>query len=148
MKIYVGADHNGFHMREALVKYLQKAGYEVVDAGGSQLNPADDFPVFAVRVITDMLASDNPDPRGILLCGSGQGMCIAANRFKGIRAALLYDRESARSSRNDDDTNIACIPAKVLEKDEAYHIIETWLSTPFSKTPRYVRRIRALDELN
>lgn len=148
MKIYVGTDHNGFRMREGIIKYLQKAGYDVVDVGGAQLDPQDDFPIFAQRVVTDILASDDPDPRGILLCGSGQGMCIAANRFNGIRAALLYDKESARSSRNDDDTNIACLPARVLEKDEANHIIETWLNTPFAKAPRFARRIRALDELN
>ncbi len=148
MKIYVGTDHNGFHMHEELIKHLKKCGYEVVDVGGGQLDPQDDFPIFAQRVVTDILASDDADPRGILLCGSGQGMCIAANRFKGIRAALLYDKESARSSRNDDDTNVACLPARVLKEGEANQIIETWLRTPFAKAPRFIRRIRALDELN
>lgn len=148
MKVYVAADHNGFRMRESVIKHLRKNGYDVVDVGDGRLDPNDDFPVFAQRAITDILASDDPDPRGILLCGSGQGMCIAANRFKGIRAALVYDRESARSSRNDDDTNVACIPASVLENDKANQIIDTWLNTAFAKAPRFIRRIRALDELN
>lgn len=147
MKIFVGSDHNGFHLRNALLKYLKSAGYDVVDDGDDKLNPDDDFPVFAARVVHAMQASDDPEPRGILLCGSGQGMCIAANRHKGIRAALLYDRESARSSRNDDDTNIACLPASVLKKDEANVIIETWLNTPFARAARFTRRIREIDEL-
>jgi ribose 5-phosphate isomerase B len=148
MKIYIGADHNGFHLREGLITYLKKAGYEVADEGDTQLDPNDDFPVFAHRVVSHVLSSDDPDARGILLCGSGQGMCMAANRFKGIRSALLYDNESARSSRNDDDSNIACLPAKVLQNKEAFAIIDTWLRTPFAKAPRFIRRLKAIDELN
>lgn len=148
MKIYIGADHNGFHLREALVKYLEKAGYDVDDEGDKRLDPNDDFPVFAQKVVTRLLASDDPDPRGILLCGSGQGMCMAANRFKGVRAALLYDYESARSSRNDDNSNVACLPARILEKDEANLIIETWLKTPFAGAARFTRRLKSIDELN
>jgi len=147
VKIYVGTDHQGFHLRDSLKKYLQREGYDVVDDGDGQLNPDDDFPKFAAKVANDVLGSKDPDPRGILICGSGQGMCIAANRFKGIRAALLYDRESARSARNDDDSNIACLPAHILKEDEANLIIETWLATPFAQAPRYVRRIQQLDEL-
>lgn len=147
MKVYVGADHNGFLLRNSLISYLQKAGYDVVDDGDDKLDPNDDFPVFAARVVKDLLTSEDDDPRGILICGSGQGMCMAANRYKGIRAALLYDRESARSSRNDDNSNIACIPAKVLDKDKANLIVETWLNTPFAKASRFVRRLNELDEM-
>lgn len=147
MKIYVGADHNGFHLRNSLINYLQRAGYDVVDDGDQKLDPEDDFPVFAHKVVTDILTSDDIESRGILICGSGQGMCMAANRFKGIRSALVYDRESARSSRNDDNSNVACLPAKILEKDEANIIIETWLSTPFAGAARFVRRLNQLDSL-
>lgn len=148
MKIYIGADHHGFHLREKLIGFLKSKGYEVEDEGDTKLDPADDFPVFAHRVVTRVLVSNDPDPRGILLCGSGQGMCMAANRFKGIRSALLYDGESARSSRNDDNSNVACLPAKVLEGDEAMAIIDIWLRTPFADAPRYIRRLKAIDELN
>lgn len=147
MKIYIGTDHNGFQMRNTLVEHLKKAGYEIKDEGDSELNPNDDYPVFAARVVNAVLGSDDSDPRGILICGSGQGMCMAANRFKGIRAALLYDKESARSSRNDDDSNVACIPARVLENDEAKSIIDTWLQTPFAGAARFIRRIKEMDEL-
>lgn len=146
MKIYVGADHNGFSLKSKLVTYLQSAGYTVVDDGSDNLNPDDDFPVFAQRVVNDMLSSDDKDPRGILICGSGQGMCIAANRFKGIRACLGYDRESVRAARNDDNSNILCLPAHVVETGEVKVIVETWINTAFANAPRFVRRLKELDE--
>lgn len=148
MKVYIGADHNGFHLRRSLMEQLKKAGYDVHDDGDQRLDPVDDYPVFAKKVVTDVLGSDDKDARGILLCGSGQGMCIAANRYKGIRAALLYDVEAARSSRNDDDSNIGCLPARTLEGQQAFYIIKTFLDTPFAKAPRFVRRLNEIDELN
>lgn len=148
MKIYLGADHRGFHLRNELRSYLERAGYKVEVEGEERLNPEDDYPTFAQQVVHKMQTSTEPDPRGILICGSGQGICMAANRFKGARAALLYDRQSARESRNDDDSNIACLPADVLKNDEANLIIETWLNTPFEPVERYKRRIRELDEMS
>ena len=146
MKIYVGTDHNGFALKTALIAYLKKAGYDVVDMGEQRLDPDDDYPILAQRVVKNMLTSDDPEPRGVLFCGSGQGMCIAANRFKGIRAALGYDRESIRASRNDDDVNVLCLPARHLAKDETNMLVETFLNTPFSHVGRYQRRIRQIDE--
>lgn len=145
MKIYIGTDHNGFALKNSLVMYLKRAGYDVVDDGGEQLDPQDDFPVFAAKVAKDMLTSEDKEPRGILLCGSGQGMCMAANRFKGIRAALGYDRESVRSARNDDDANVLCLPARHLERDTANMLVETFLNTPFSHVGKYQRRIQEID---
>ena len=146
MKIYVGADHQGFYLRNSLLSYLKRAGYEVEDEGDEQLDPNDDFPIFTQKVVSNILSSDDNDPRGILICSSGQGMCMAANRFKGIRAALGYNKEAVRSSRNDDNSNILCLPAKVLEKDEANVLVELWLNTPFAGAPRFVRRLREIDE--
>lgn len=146
MKIFIGTDHNGFQLKQKLIAHLESAGHEVVDVGDEQLDPNDDYPVFAQKAVTSMLASDEPNPKGVLICGSGQGMCMAANRFKGIRAALVYDRESARSSRNDDDSNIACIPARTMDAPEARLIIDTWLNTPFAGAERFKRRIKELDE--
>ena len=146
MKIFTGADHQGFHLRNSLITYLTNAGYEVVDAGDMHLDPQDDFPIFTERVVRKMMASEDDDPRGILICGSGQGMCMAANRFKGIRAALGYDKESVRSARNDDNSNVLCLPARVLEKDKANVLVEIWLNTPFAAAPRYKRRLWEIDE--
>jgi len=147
MKIYIGADHNGYQLKLSLIKYLSNAGYDVVDEGDKHNNPEDDFPVYTAKVIKDMMNSEDSEPRGILICGSGQGMCMAANRYKGIRASLGYDRISAQESRNDDDSNVLCLPASVLKKDQANQIVETWLGTPFAAAPRFVRRIKEIDDL-
>jgi ribose 5-phosphate isomerase B len=146
MKIFVGTDHQGFYLRDSLVSYLKNAGYDVVDDGDKQLDPEDDFPVFVQKVVSDIMGSKDDDPRGILVCGSGQGMCMAANRFKGIRAALGYDLQSVRTSRNDDNSNVLCLPAKVLEKDEANILVETWLNTEFARATRFTRRLKEIDE--
>jgi len=148
MKVYIGTDHNGFYLRNMLVEYLKKAGYDVHDESLAKLDQHDDYPVFAQKVVHDVLSSKDSEPRGILLCGSGQGMCMVANRFKGVRAAMVYDRESVRASRNDDDANIICLPAKTLEKDDAKVIVETFLNTPFAGAERYKRRIREMDEMS
>jgi phosphoribosylaminoimidazolecarboxamide formyltransferase/IMP cyclohydrolase len=103
--------------------------------------------IFAQKVVTNVLSDKDIETRGILLCGSGQGMCMAANRFKGIRACLGYDRESVRAARNDDDSNVLCLPANALEKGELKVIVETWLNTPFANASRFRRRIKELDEL-
>lgn len=146
MKIYIGADHNGFYLRNSLLTYLKRAGYDVQDDGDITLNAEDDFPVFTAKVVQDVLNSDDKDARGILICGSGQGMCIAANRFKGIRACMGYDRESVRATRNDEDANILCLGARTLEKDATNVLVETFLNTPFSHIGRYQRRLKEIDE--
>lgn len=148
MKIYLGADHNGFELKRTLVEELTAAGYQVVDEGDKELKPEDDYPEFASRVVLAMKASDDKDPRGILICGSGQGMCIAANRFKGIRACLINDLEEAKASRNDDDCNVLCLPARYITTEEAVQFAEAWLETPFAGAPRFIRRIKELDKLN
>lgn len=147
MKIFLGADHNGFDLKNTLADYLSRGGYDVVDEGDAEKHPDDDYPQFASRVVQAMAEDPSGDVRGILICGSGQGMCIAANRHKGIRAALGYDQESARSARNDDDANVLCLPARSLDFEQVVGILHTWLMTPFAGAPRFKRRIDELDEL-
>lgn len=150
MKIFIGADHNGYYLKEKLEDYLRKLGYEVHDEGGNKNDPDDDFPVFASRVVHHMRQSQDKDPRGILICGSGQGMAIAANRFKGIRAVVIRDKAEAKLARNDDDSNVLALPAYLLEKDysKAIDIVDTWLKTPFERIARRVRRIEELDNIS
>ena len=147
MRVYLGTDHNGFELKEAIKQYLTRANYEVVDEGNAKLDPKDDFPVFASRVVNGMLASDEEDPRGILICGSGQGMCIAANRYKGIRSALCWNVAEAHAARNDDNSNVLCLSARSTSVEEAEKIVSVWLSTPFAGASRFVRRLKQLDEL-
>lgn len=148
MKIYIGADHNGFELKKRLIDHLERSGYEVADEGDKNLDQADDFPQFAARVVTAIKASDDDDPRGILICGSGQGMCMAANRFAGIRASLCWDIEEARSARNDDDSNVLCLSSRYTKADDIENIINIWLKTPFVAAPRFIRRLQQLDELS
>jgi ribose 5-phosphate isomerase B len=147
MKIFLGADHNGFEFKAELTKVLQRDGHEVIDEGDLTINPDDDYPQFAGKVVAELLASGDSAARGILVCGSGQGMCMAANRFKGIRASLCWNESEARASRNDDDSNILCLSARYLSLDEAITIVEVFLATPFAGAPRFTRRIQELDQL-
>lgn len=147
MKIFVGADHNGFDMKRELIGLLRRSGHDVIDEGDKELRPEDDFPIFAAKVVHAMRASTDEDVRGILICGSGQGMCMAANRFKGIRASLVWDIDEAHAARNDDDSNVLCLPARSMKTAEALKIAEAWLATPFAGAARFKRRIKELDTL-
>lgn len=147
MKIYIGADHNGFELKQRLTAYLERNGYIVSDEGELTPDPQDDYPLFAAKVVAAMKASDDREPRGVLICGSGQGICIAANRFKGIRAAVCSDAEEARAGRNDDDTNVLCLPARMVTEAQAESILRVWLDTGFAGASRFKRRISQLDEL-
>lgn len=148
MKIFLGSDHRGFQLKSKMFAYLSKHGYEVEDIGDKELDPDDDFPEFAYMATTKVLGEEK-DGRAILLCGGGQGMCIAANRIRGIRAVVIRDAHEAKMARHDNDSNILCLPADLLENDEqAWEgIVETWLNTPFAGAARYIRRNRQLDEM-
>lgn len=147
MKVYLGADHNGFEYKRQLAEALHRAGHEVADEGDQTLDGDDDYPQFAGKVVNALLTDGDPQARGILVCGSGQGMCIAANRFKGIRAALCWNQAEARAARNDDDCNVLCLSSRYTSLDEAGSIMAAFLATPFAAAPRFKRRIKQLDEL-
>ncbi len=146
MNIFIGADHNGYQLKEQIESYLRQGGHDVTDVSGDEFDPGDDYPIHAAKVATSVLST--PDSVGILLCGSGQGICMTANRFKGIRASLVWSNEQARVSRNDDDANVLCLPAKELHFDKARNIIDTWLKTPFENVERRRRRIKQMDAVN
>jgi ribose 5-phosphate isomerase B len=149
MHIFVASDHNGFGLKNDILVYLKKAGYTAEDAGDKEYQPDDDFPIFAADAARKVLTSGDPDTRAILICGSGQGMVMAANRFKGIRAGLGWSVDAAKSIRNDEDSNVLALPAQLFsnDKQKAYLIIETWLNTPFAAAARFHRRNKELDEL-
>lgn len=149
MKIYLGSDHQGFHLKEKVFAYLAKRNYDVEDVGAETLDPADDFPDFAQAAALRVIGSDDAEPRAILLCGGGQGMAMAANRFHGIRASVIWDAYEAKMTRVDNDSNVLCMPARILEDDDSawQGIIETWLSTPFANAARFRRRNDQIDEL-
>lgn len=150
MKVFLGSDHNGYQMKEHVFAYLSKRGYQVEDVGGKDLDPSDDFPQFAQMAALKIIGEDESNqPRAILLCGGGQGMAMAANRFRGIRASVIWDEYEAKMTRNDNDSNVLCLPSRVLEDDTKkwQAIIDTWLKTPFASADRFKRRNAQLDEM-
>ena len=150
MQVFIGADHRGFAMKEQVEAYLAKRNYPVEDVGNFVYDQDDDFPRYAAAAAIKVIGSDDDDPRAILICGGGQGMAIAANRFKGIRAVVVTDAEDARTARHDNDSNVLALPAGLMESlDESVWqgIVDTWLTTKYDGAQRYQRRIEQLDEL-
>lgn len=146
MKIFVGADHRGFELKSRVVELLRARGEEVHDVGAAELLPEDDFNDYAIEVSKAVLA--NPGSFGVLLCGSAQGVCMQANRFKGIRAAFCRNFAEAEATRKHNDANVLCISAD-LEKQNSTNFEETimaFLDTSFLGLDRYIRRNQKLDE--
>lgn len=148
MKIYLGADHAGFELKEELKKFLSELGYETEDKGAFELNPQDDYPdfVFGAALAVSRDIEQGIDSRGVVIGGSGQGEAMAANKVKGIRAALVYDEYSARMSREHNDANVASFGARAIEPQEAKKLIKIWLETPFSGEERHKRRIEKISD--
>ena len=145
MKIYLGADHRGYELKNALYEHLVHAGYEVEDLGAKTLDGDDDYPRYAYDVAVKVLGGD--DDLGILICGSGQGMSIAANRVGGIRATLAWSEETAVAARRDDNSNVLVLPASYISEDDAFAATESWLKTGFDSDPKYLRRLDEIEEL-
>ncbi len=129
MKIVVAADHGGFVLKESIKSKLLRAGHDVVDVGCSS-NEAVDYPDYAIKAVASIQTGECR--RGILVCGTGIGMSIAANRHRFIRAANCFDVATARLSREHNDANILCLGARMLEQDVALQIVTTWLATEFT----------------
>ena len=142
--VYVGADHRGFVLKGELIDFLKKQGYQVKDLGTHSEEPVD-YPETA-KIVGEKVGED-PNNRGILLCGSGAGVCIAANKIRGIRAAQAWDPEVARAARNDDNINVLCLGADRISTDEAKPIIQKFLSTSFGGAERFNRRLKQITEL-
>ena len=143
--IYIGADHAGWELKEFLEEYLKKEGFNIIDMGNQDLVSNDDYPDFgyavAKRVVTDV------GSHGIVICGNGQGICIVANKVHGARAATGFNTDVAKSAREDDDSNILCLPGRQLNEKESKAIVDVWLSTEFSGSDRHIRRLKKLAEI-
>ncbi len=146
MKIYIGTDYRGFEKKNMLVKFLRGQGHDVYDQGSYTYNEGDDFIDPAIAVSKNVL--ENPGSIGILLCGSGHGVTIQANRFKGIRATRCDSTASAVTAREHDNSNVLCLSAQTLDDTTAQAIVTTFLTTEFEPLERRVNRIKRLDERN
>ncbi|MEI7025730.1 ribose 5-phosphate isomerase B [Paenibacillus sp. y28] len=138
MKIAIGADHAGYRLKDELIPFIQQLGHEVVDYGCSCPDSVD-YPDYAIEVC-DKVAAGEAD-RGILICGTGIGMTIAANKVPGIRCALVHDLFSAKATREHNDTNVLSMGERVIGPGVAQEIVKIWLETEFSQGPRHVGRV-------
>jgi ribose 5-phosphate isomerase B len=138
MKIAIGADHGGYHLKQEILEYVRYLGYECQDFGANTPD-AVDYPDIALKV-AQAVAQGKFD-RGILMCGTGIGVSISANKVKGIRAALCHDAFSAHASRDHNDANILCMGGRVVGTGLACYIVKVWLETGFSQGERHVRRV-------
>ena len=143
MKVAIGADHAGFDLKTVLVEHLISRGIEVDDFGAFELVPTDDFVEYA-HAVAKTVASGAHD-RGILICSSGIGMSVAANKVRGIRAALCTTEHMAHLARSDNDANVLALGGGEIGPNLARSIVDTWLDTEFADKPRYVRRIGKLE---
>ncbi len=143
MIIYLGADHRGFKIKEALKPFLKELGHEVVDLGNDHLDEADDYPDFA-NVVAGKVSQNPETDKGILICGSGIGMAMAANKFENVRAVQADKIEEAILSRKDNDANVLSLSGNSLSEQEIKEITKVWLETPFSGEERHERRIKKI----
>lgn len=143
MTIYLGADHRGFKLKEQLKQQLMDEAYTVVDLGAETLMPDDDFPDYARKVALEVGKNPNED-RGIVICGSGFGVDVAANKFPGIRAGLPMSPDHIYAGRHDDDVNVLALGADFIDPGIALKIAKTFLSTPFERKEKYLRRLEKI----
>lgn len=142
--IYLGSDHRGYKHKESLKQFLFEQGYQVEDVG-TDSEESVDYPAIAQTVAQKV--SEDFNNRGILLCGSGVGVCIVANKIKGIRAGSAWTPEVARSARADDNVNVLCMAADDISSDEAKEIARAFLNTSFRSEDRYKRRLAQIEEI-
>lgn len=143
MIIYLGADHRGFAVKEQLKEALKNEGYEVMDVGAAALTPDDDYADYAQPAAAKV--SEAPSSaRAILLCGSGVGMDVVANKFNGVRSVLAMSPDHAYAARHDDDANVLSIAVDFVPADIIMKIVTVFLTTPFGKDERYERRLQKI----
>ena len=145
MKVGIGADHGGFQMKEQLARRIAEEGHEVIDVGNMTFDRDDDYPDFAILLARAVAGGDLE--RGVLLCGSGVGVSVAANKVSGARAALCHDAYSARQGVADDDMNILCLGGRTTGIEVAWDCVRNFLSTRFSGAARHRRRLEKVSRL-
>lgn len=141
--IYIGADHKGHRLKNIILDWVREAGFNCTDLGNKEYDADDDYPDIAV-LLAEKVASERA--RGILICGSGVGVCVAANKVKGVRAALVTSEKQARLSREDDDVNILCLSTDTVDDETNIQIVKVFLETTFSSEEKHIRRINKIKE--
>lgn len=141
--VLISSDHAGFERKKWLEIFLQEHGYQVTDLGPEVFTPEDDYPAYGFT-LGEAVAKESGS-QGIAICGNGQGICVAANKVAGVRAVSAFTPAMAVSTRNDDNANVLCLPARFQADEEIGAIVLAWLETPFSNEERHQRRIGQLE---
>lgn len=144
--IYLGADHGGYELKEKVKKWLKEGGHKFKDLGNDHLDSEDDYPDFAAAVAEEISQGKKED-MGILICRSGVGMDVVANRFPGVRCGLACSTQQIRVAKRDDNINCLALPADFVTDEEAQGIIQMFLETLFSAGEKYLRRIKKIEKL-
>ncbi|MFB9246649.1 ribose-5-phosphate isomerase [Sphaerisporangium melleum] len=144
MRVYIGADHAGYELKNHLVAWLKEHGHEVVDDGPFVYDAEDDYPAFVLRAAEGVV--NDPGALGVVIGGSGNGEQIAANKVRGVRAALAWSEQTASLARQHNDANVISLGARMHSPEEATRFVEVFLSTPFSGEQRHQRRIDQINE--
>lgn len=144
MTIYIGADHRGFELKESLKKWLVGQGHDVVDCGNTVYDPKDDFVDFSIAV-AQKVATDSQS-RGIVVCGSGVGVNVAANKVKGVRASTGLNVDEVRHARKHDDLNVLALSSDYTSLEESQKMVSMFLSEPFVAEERFVRRLKKIED--
>ncbi|HLE49015.1 MAG TPA: RpiB/LacA/LacB family sugar-phosphate isomerase [Patescibacteria group bacterium] len=149
MKIYIGSDHRGYYLKEKIAKWLFEWGYEFTDLGASSYDEKDDYTKYASEVasIVGDRDRDREEVRGILLCGSGVGVDVTANKFDGVRASIGIDPDQVREGREDDDMNVLVIAADHTSEHDVKEMIKGFLETKFDEKARHVRRLNEIEKI-
>lgn len=145
MTIFIGADHRGFELKNKLVEYLHDKNIRVEDMGNYEYDPVDDYPDFAKKVAQGVL--QNPDElRGIVICGSGIGVCISANRYEGIMCGLGFNPDHVKHARENDHINVLALPSDMVTFEQAKTMVDAFLAAEPNYDEKYLRRLRKLEE--
>ena len=145
MKIAIAADHGGFSLKEDVTKWLKALGHEVMDLGAHQYDKEDDYPDFS-RYVGQALQNEQVD-RGIILCGSGIGACVAANKIKGVRASVCHDTYSARQGVEHDAVNVLCLGARIIGPALAEEVVKAFVNAHFQTEERFERRLEKVNAI-
>ena len=144
--LYIGADHRGFKLKADLESFLKRRKFAYVDVGNKKLSGEDDYPDYSKKVAA-AVSRDPAKNMGIVLCGSGQGVCVVANKFTNVRAVVAWNEQIAQVSRHDDDANVLCLPADYVSPELAEHVVAKFLGTKFSFEEKHIRRLEEISDI-
>jgi ribose 5-phosphate isomerase B len=144
LKVVIASDHGGFELKNKLYAWIKDRGYDITDLGNKVYDAKDDYPDFAALAAKE-ISNGNAD-RGIILCGSGVGACIAANKFKKVRASVTHDTYSAYQGVEHDAMNVICIGARVIGENLATDIVKAFLGAEFQEEERFLRRLEKINQ--